>query len=80
MVSAPSAAALLDTARYPILERPVGADGAQRLAYLDSAATALVSTDVTDAFAAFMHTSSANIHRGAHQLAATAAPIRSQPC
>ncbi|MEC4183365.1 cysteine desulfurase [Adlercreutzia sp. R21] len=59
----------LDRGRYPILERKVGADGAHRLVYLDSAATALVSATVTDAHAAFLHTSCANIHRGAHLLA-----------
>lgn len=56
-------------AKYPILERRVGRDGTRPLVYLDSAATALVSQTVTDAHAAFLHASCANIHRGAHTLA-----------
>lgn len=59
----------LDRGRYPILERKVGRAREASLVYLDSAATALVSTAVTDAHAAFLHTSCANIHRGAHLLA-----------
>lgn len=59
----------LDRSRYPILERKVGSDGARPLVYLDSAASSLVSASVTDACTAFLHTSCANIHRGAHTLA-----------
>lgn len=60
---------LFDASCYPILNRSIGSDQARRLVYLDSAATALVSTAITDAHAAFLHTSCANIHRGAHLLA-----------
>ena len=59
----------LDRGRYPILERKVGRGGARPLVYLDSAATSLVSERVTEACAAFLRTSCANIHRGAHTLA-----------
>lgn len=59
----------LDRGRYPILERKVGAGGSHPLVYLDSAATSLVSERVTGACASFLHTSCANIHRGAHTLA-----------
>lgn len=59
----------LDREHYPILKRNVGVNADQPLVYLDSAATALTSTTVTDAYAAFLHTHCANIHRGAHQLA-----------
>ena len=58
----------LDRGRYPILERKVGRGGARPLVYLDSAATSLVSERVTEACAAFLRTSCANIHRGAHTL------------
>ena len=59
----------LDRGRYPILERKVGRGGDRSLVYLDSAATSLVSERVTEACAAFLRTSCANIHRGAHTLA-----------
>lgn len=59
----------LDRAQFPILERRVGRDGDRPLVYLDSAATSLVPLRVTDALTAFLHTSCANIHRGAHALA-----------
>lgn len=59
----------LDRSLYPILQRKMGPHADQPLVYLDSAATSLVSTAVTDAYAAFLHTHCANIHRGAHQLA-----------
>lgn len=68
-VARPAATTPLGRGRYPILERNVGADGARPLVYLDSAATSLVSEQVTDACAAFLRTSCANIHRGAHTLA-----------
>lgn len=51
------------------MERKVGAGGSHPLVYLDSAATSLVSERVTGACASFLHTSCANIHRGAHTLA-----------
>ena len=63
------AAPPLDRGAYPILERRMGPAGERPLVYLDSAATALVSSAVTDAYADFLHTSCANIHRGAHALA-----------
>lgn len=63
------AATPLERSHYPILKRLVGRDGACPLVYLDSAATALVPRAVTDAHATFLHTSCANIHRGAHTLA-----------
>lgn len=59
----------LDRGAYPILQRRMGSAGDCPLVYLDSAATALVSRSVTDAYADFLHTSCANIHRGAHRLA-----------
>ena len=59
----------LDRAQFPILKRRVGRDGDRPLVYLDSAATSLVPLRVTDALTAFLHTSCANIHRGAHTLA-----------
>lgn len=59
----------LDRSLYPILQRKMGPHADQPLVYLDSAATSLVSTAVTDTYAAFLHTHCANIHRGAHQLA-----------
>lgn len=59
----------LDRAQFPVLERRIGRDGARPLAYLDSAATSLVPLRVTDAVTRFLHTSCANIHRGAHTLA-----------
>lgn len=68
-VSVPSATPPLDRCAYPILERRMGPVGEHPLVYLDSAATALVSRSVTDAYADFLHTSCANIHRGAHRLA-----------
>ncbi len=58
-----------DRGLYPILERKVGRNDDSSLVYLDSAATALVSSTVTDAHSSFMHTSCANIHRGAYRLA-----------
>ncbi len=59
----------IDRAQFPVLERRIGRDGARPLAYLDSAATSLVPLRVTDAVTRFLHTSCANIHRGAHTLA-----------
>lgn len=59
----------LDRSQYPLLERRVGKGGDRPLAYLDSAATALVSERVLAAVGDFLRTSCANIHRGAHLLA-----------
>lgn len=59
----------IDRAQFPVLERRIGRDGARPLAYLDSAATSLVPLRVTYAVTRFLHTSCANIHRGAHTLA-----------
>lgn len=59
----------LDREHYPILKRSVGVHADRPLVYLDSAATALTSTTVTDSYVRFLHTNCANIHRGAHQLA-----------
>lgn len=60
---------LVNHDHYPILARKVGRQQDRRLVYLDSAATTLTSKVVTDAYASFLHTHCANIHRGAHQLA-----------
>ncbi|WP_016699745.1 cysteine desulfurase [Actinoalloteichus spitiensis] len=54
-------------ADFPILARTVR-DG-KRLVYLDSGATAQRPTQVLDAERAFLETSNAAVHRGAHQLA-----------
>lgn len=59
----------LDRAQFPVLERRIGRDGDRPLVYLDSAATSLVPLRVTEAVTRFLHTSCANIHRGAHTLA-----------
>lgn len=69
IVFEPCAAPPLDRAQFPVLERRIGRDGDRALAYLDNAATALVPRRVTDAVTRFLHTSCANIHRGAHVLA-----------
>lgn len=53
---------------YPILKRMVG-NGAERLVYLDSAATSLVPEAVLDAVVKYTRTSKSNVHRGAHRLA-----------
>ncbi|MCH9815044.1 MAG: cysteine desulfurase [Actinomycetia bacterium] len=52
---------------FPILRRSVR-DG-KRLVYLDSGATSQTPTQVLDAERAFVETSNAAVHRGAHQLA-----------
>ena len=54
-------------ADFPILRRSVR-DG-KRLVYLDSGATSQTPTQVLDAERAFVQTSNAAVHRGAHQLA-----------
>lgn len=59
----------LDRVQFPVLARRVGRSGDAPLVYLDSAATSLVPLRVTDALTRFLHTSCANIHRGAHILA-----------
>lgn len=59
----------LDRAQFPVLDRLVGRDGNRPLVYLDSAATSLVPLRVTEAVTRFLHTSCANIHRGAHVMA-----------
>lgn len=64
-----SGASLLDRTQFPVLERRIGRDCDRAIAYLDSAATALVPLRVTDVVTRFLHTSCANIHRGAHVLA-----------
>ena len=65
----PACAPPIDRAQFPMLERRIGRDGDRPLVYLDSAATSLVPLRVTDAVTRFLHTSCANIHRGAHVLA-----------
>lgn len=65
----PACAPPIDRAQFPMLERRIGRDGDRPLVYLDSAATSLVPLRVTDAVSRFLHTSCANIHRGAHVLA-----------
>lgn len=53
---------------FPLLDRIVGANG-ETVCYLDSAATSLVPEPVRRRVDAYLTTSCANIHRGAHLLA-----------
>ena len=71
LTTAGAAAGPLDVAAirsdFPILGRTIRDD--RRLVYLDSGATSQRPRQVLDAERAFVETSNAAVHRGAHQLA-----------